>query len=369
MRAWPECDNSSVPIASALPSDPEPSIIRATLRALLRTRRLVAIALVCVALVAAQASFSADPWAVPLGVALCLVFVVVAPVSWRVLFPAGRLDLRHGGVRLVLYTAIGAGIVLSLGVAVPRALGVGRTLLTAPSSVVVCLALFLVGGWGLARDIWLESSLERSEARAAALGREAERAQLLALRSHLDPHFLFNTLNAIAEWCRDDGVVAERAVLELSAMLRAVLEGVQLHAWPLREELKLVETLFALHALRDPERVRLERHVPEPLPEIAVPPMVLLPLAENAMKHGVSAGHDGAVRLDVEQGEEGLVVRLANAGAFGGRRAGGLGLNLVERRLSLAYEGRARFHIASAGTRTVAEVVFPAGVAPRKERV
>jgi hypothetical protein len=300
---------------------------------------------------------------VPLGIAMCLAFVVVAPVSWRVLFPAGRLDLRHGGVRLVLYAAIGAGIVLSLGAAIPRALNVGRTLLTAPSSVVVCLALFLVGGWGLARDIWLESSLQRSEARAAALAREAERAQLLALRSHLDPHFLFNTLNAIAEWCRDDGAVAERAVLELSAMLRALLEGVQLHAWPLR----------ALHALRDPDRIKLTRHLPEPLPEITVPPMVLLPLAENAVKHGVSAGHAGEgrleVRLDVEQGPAGLVVRLANAGAFGGRRAGGLGLDLVERRLSLAYEGRASFRIAAAGASTVAEVLFPAGAAPHKERV
>ena len=168
-----------------------------------------------------------------------------------------------------------------------------------PSSVVICLALFLVGGWGLARDIWLESSLVRSEARAAALAREAERAQLLALRSHLDPHFLFNTLNAIAEWCRDDGEIAERAVLQLSAMLRAVLEGVHAPTWSLREELALVDTLFALHGLRDPQRVRLVRRVPDPLPDVAVPPMVLLPLAENAVKHGVGAGHTGEVVLEV----------------------------------------------------------------------
>ena len=85
------------------------------------------------------------------------------------------------------------------------------------------LALFLVGGFGLGRDIWFEDRLARAEARAVALAREAERAQLLALRAHLDPHFLFNTLNAIAEWCREDGETAERAVLRLSAMLRTVL--------------------------------------------------------------------------------------------------------------------------------------------------
>jgi two-component system sensor histidine kinase AlgZ len=361
--------NAIIPLLAMRPLEPEPSIVRATLRALLRTRRLVAILLVSAALVAAQASFSADPWAAPLGVLMCFFFVVVAPVSWRVLFPAGRLDLRHGGVRLALYVAIGAGVVLSLGVAVPRALGIGRTLLTAPSSVVVCLALFLVGGWGLARDIWLESSLERSEARAATLAREAERAQLLALRSHLDPHFLFNTLNAIAEWCRDDGAVAERAVLQLSSMLRTVLEGVQAPAWPLADELALLETLFALHRLRDPERVQLVRRVPDPLPDLAVPPMVLLPLAENAIKHGVAGGHGGEVRLEVESGRDGgLAVRLANGGPFAGRRTGGLGLAMVERRLALAYEGRATFRIGPVGAGTVAEIVFPAGP-PREERV
>ena len=347
--------------------EPEPSIIRATLRALLKTRRLIALLLVSAALVAAQASFSADPLAVPLGALMCLLFVVVAPVSWRVLFPDG-LDLRHGGVRLILYGAIGAGVVLPLGVVVPRVFGIGRTLLTAPSSVIVCLALFLVGGWGLGRDIWLERSLERSEARAGALAREAERAQLLALRSHLDPHFLFNTLNAIAEWCRDDGEIAERAVLQLSAMLRTVLEGVHAPSWSLREEMGLVSTLFALHGLRDPDRIRFVQRLPDPLPEVAVPPMLLLPLADNAVKHGVTAGHGGDVVLAVESASAGqVVVRLENDGVFGGRRLGGLGLALVERRLALAYDGRASFRIATCGTHTVAEVSFPAGVAPQEQ--
>jgi two-component system, LytTR family, sensor histidine kinase AlgZ len=350
-------------------SEPEPSIIRATLRALLRTRRVVAILLVSAALVAAQAAFSAEPLAIPLGVLMCLLFVVVAPVSWRVLFPTGRLDLRHGGVRLLLYGAIGAGVVLSVAVVVPRLLGMGPTLLTEPPIVGACGALFLTGGWGLARDIWLEGRLERSEARAATLAREAERAQLLALRAHLDPHFLFNTLNAIAEWCRDDGVVAERAVLQLSDMLRAILEGVHAPTWSLREELSLVDTLFALHRLRDADLVRLERHVPEPVPDVAVPPMVLLPLAENALKHGFAAGHGGDVRLEVARAPNGsVVVRLDNAGAFARRREGGLGLALVERRLALAYEGRATFTIAAMGARTVAEVAFPPGSPSRAEQ-
>ena len=106
---------------------PEPSIVRSTLRALLEPRRLVPILLVSASLVAAQKSLSRDPLAVPLGIVMCAAFVVVAPVSWRVLFPE-RIDLRHGGIRLLLYATIGAGVVLTLGVVVPRAFGLRELL-------------------------------------------------------------------------------------------------------------------------------------------------------------------------------------------------------------------------------------------------
>ena len=344
---------------------PEPSIIRSTLRALLHPRRLVPVLLVSAALVAAQGNYSRDPLAIPLAIFMCLSFVVVAPVSWRVLFPE-RIDLRHGGVRLILYGAIGAGVVLSIGVVAPRVLGMGHTFLTAPSSVVVSLALFLVGGLGLGRDIWLENRWLLAEARAQAHARDAERAQLLALRSHLDPHFLFNTLNAIAEWCREDGEIAERAVMQLSAMLRTVLAGVRAASWPLADEIALCETLLSLHRLRDPNRVRVEWRLPEPLPRVEVPPMLLLPLVENAVKHGPAAGHDGVLSVAAQVSPDGrqLHISLRNPGRYLGRRAGGNGIEMVERRLELAYEGHAAFRIAADGEATLAELTLPLDHAP-----
>ena len=87
-------------------------------------------------------------------------------------------------------------------------------------------------------------------------------------------------------------------MVRLSAMLRTVLAGVRAATWPLAEELALLDTLFELHRLRDPDRVRVTRQLPEPLPDVAVPPMLLLPLAENAVKHGPAAGHAGAIVLD-----------------------------------------------------------------------
>jgi two-component system, LytTR family, sensor histidine kinase AlgZ len=346
----------------------EGSIVRLTWWALLMPKRLVPVVAVSAALISAQASFGGDPLAPLLGFVLCLAFVLVAPVSWRILLPRG-LDFGHGGVRLALYGAVGAAVVLALTEFLPDLIGMGPTLVTSRSTRIVCLALFLVGGWGLGRDIDHDDRLREAEAHAAERGRAAERAELLALRAHLDPHFLFNTLGAIAEWCRQDGEVAERAVLQLSAMLRTILAGVRAPAWPLGAEIELLETLFGLYQLRDPELYRLELEVPRPLPAVNVPPMVLLPLAENAVKHGPAAGHRGAVvvKVRVDFAGKRLEVSLQNPGAFRGRRLGGEGLRMVEKRLDLAYEGEASLNITGRGEATEVRLLLPL-VGPRAER-
>ena len=348
---------AAAPIAA-----PAGSILRRTWRALLEPKRLVPVLLVSAALVTAQASFGGDRLAVPLGVAMCLAFVLVAPVSWRVLFPFGP---QQGQllVRLSLFAAVGTAVVLVIGVVVPRLALMQPTLITLRGSMVVCLTLFLAGGWGLARDIDFDDRLRAAESRAVELERAAERAQLLALRAHLDPHFLFNTLNAIAEWCRQDGEIAERAVLQLSAMLRAILAGVRAASWPLATELDLIRTLFDLYRLRDAELYQLQLNAPAPLPAVEVPPLLLLPLAENAIKHGPAAGHRGPVSLTVssDEGAGRLLLALENAGSWNGHRPGGEGLHMVTRRLALAYtdQAAASLTVGGVGGRTVAELSLP----------
>lgn len=89
--------------------------------------------------------------------------------------------------------------------------------------------------------------------------------------------------------------------------------------------------------------------------------MVLLPLAENAIKHGPAAGHRGEIRLLVEPRGESLRVVIDNPGPFAGRREGGEGIAMAQKRLALAYGGRARCEVRGEGDRTVAEVVIPVG--------
>src|SRR4051812_32579867 len=150
---------------------PEPSIVRSTLRALTVPRRLLPILLVCMPLIMLQWRMSRDPWAAPLGAAMCVSFVLFAPPSWRVLFPEG-IDFNHGAIRVLLYGAIGAGVVLVVGSVIPDLLDMGPTLLTVRSSLIVCCTLFLVGGWGLGRDIGFEVSLRKERQRAETLARE-----------------------------------------------------------------------------------------------------------------------------------------------------------------------------------------------------
>jgi LytS/YehU family sensor histidine kinase len=292
----------------------------------------------------------------------------VAPVSWRVLFPYGP-QRGQLAVRLTLYAAVGTAVVLVVAMVVPEVLRMEPTLLTLRASKIICLALFLVGGWGLARDIDFDDRLRDAEGRAADSARAAERAELLALRAHLDPHFLFNTLNAIAEWCRQDGQVAERAVLELSAMLRAILAGVRAPAWPLRSELELVRALFGLYGLRDAALYQLHERIPDDVPDVEIPPLLLLPLAENAIKHGPAAGHRGPVSLSikVDSAARRLLLSISNRGPWNGTRPGGEGLRMVSKRIELAYAvGEAALTAGAVDDLTVVELTLPLH-GPRRE--
>lgn len=332
-----------------------------TQKALAKPRRAIPIAVVSAPLIYAQAVFSHSWSAIGLAATMCVAFIALGPFSWRVLFPTER-KVSWAPLRLALFVAIGGLVTLLIGYVLAQALGFRVTFITSAESNMVTATLFWVGGWGLGRDIDLEQNLLSEKARVEALRREADHAQLLAMRNHLDPHFLFNTLNAIAEWCREDGEVAEKAVLELSAMLRVVLAGVKTPAWPLEKEIDLAKTLLSLHRIRDPGLFSLVEDIDAAAGAVLVPPMVLLPLVENAMKHGPSAGHRGEVHLEVKLEDEGksLVLRLENPGPFRGRREGGEGIAMVEKRVALAYGKGGTCTLSSvAGDRTQAELRLP----------
>lgn len=330
-----------------------------TLRGLREPRRAVPIALVSAALLVTELLATRSPPAtLSLGLFLVL-FVLLVPATWR--WAARR---QPSASRLALYALLCAALV-ALTTAVLPALWRFESYVAHPPAAVAILVLAAMAGWVLGRDIDLAEGLQSAHARGQALTRETEDARLLALRQHLDPHFLFNTLGAIAEWCREDPATAERALLELSAMLRTLFDGIRTPLWPLTREVEILLALHHLYTLRDDERYVLDAQLDAltglggmDVPEL--PPLVLLPLFENALKHG-APGAPLLLRLALD--DESVRVSLWNAGAFAGRRAGGTGIETVERRLALAYGGAASLVVTAeeregvAGTTT--RVVLP----------
>lgn len=333
-----------------------------TLSETLRARRALPLGLVGIALLSAEWVASGSWLAVGVDLVLLVLFVLFAPWLWRRLCAPTDGDARGRGIGGAIgwfgFTVV-ASVMVGAVLAIPPLVSGAWTYVGDPNAFGLLVALFVVGGWGLGRDIELERGVLAERARAERLAALAEQAQLLALRAQLDPHFLFNTLNAIAEWCREDAVVAERATLQLASLLRRLFDALQRPTWHLSDELALIEELTALYATRDSERYRFAIDVEADAP-LELPPLLLLPLVENAIKHGPAAGHAGTVKIAVVRDERALTVTVENPGAFRGRREGGTGLSTVERRLALAWGQRATLSIATEGEGTRATLVVPA---------
>jgi hypothetical protein len=151
-----------------------------------------------------------------------------------------------------------------------------------------------------------------SREKAARLNEELSRAQLAALRGQMDPHFMFNTLNSIASLVVDQrGDAAVRMIVGLSEFLRRALEDSHRSQVTLREEVEYLQRYIDIQKVRFGERLRVSVEIPDDLLAMQVPNLLLQPLVENAIKHGVSkrlsggeirvAGmrRDGVLRLTV----------------------------------------------------------------------
>ncbi|MBI3262185.1 MAG: histidine kinase [Acidobacteria bacterium] len=133
------------------------------------------------------------------------------------------------------------------------------------------------------------------ELRATHLEAQLARAQVQALRMQLHPHFLFNTLNAVAALMREDVEEADRMISRLSDLLRFTLDTVDVAELPLRQELDFLQSYLEIEKARAGERLAVRMAIqPESL-DVLVPTLILQPLVENAIRHGVHARPGQAV--------------------------------------------------------------------------
>jgi len=232
-----------------------------------------------------------------------------------------------------------------------------------------------VGAVGFARDYFLRYRARRDEAvrlqaEAVRLQAQLAEARLDALRRQLDPHFLFNTLHAVASLVERDPRGVRRMIARLSELLRHSLEGGGESEIPLRQELEMVGRYLDIMQVRFQGRLAVETRVGDRALDALVPNLILQPLVENAIKHGVE-GQTGSGRIMVEGDVEGetLVLRVHDdgrgvtappAGDGAGGAASGVGLRNTVARLEQLYGAEQRFTLrANDGGGTVAEIRLP----------
>ena len=220
----------------------------------------------------------------------------------------------------------------------------------------------------LASGFAIDAARRRREAELgrAQLETQLAYAQLAALRAQLQPHFLFNTLNAAVTLARaGDAEATARVLVLLGDLLRQLLRGDAPQEVPLRDELALLETYLEIQRVRFGERLQVEWAVADDVRDALVPQLVLQPLVENALQHGI-APRSRAGRLDISATRDGDRLRLAVcddgpgvAPGFSIADARGVGLRNTRERLHRLYGERGGLALASDGARTTAAIELP----------
>jgi len=183
----------------------------------------------------------------------------------------------------------------------------------------------------------------RREIEASQMATELAQSRLRALKSQLQPHFLFNTLHAIATLLDEDTLSAEDMLLRLSELLRAFLEDYDGQEVSLRRELVLLDLYLGIQRIRFKDRLTTRIYVVPDTLDCAVPSLILQPIVENAIAHGISK-RVGVDCIEIESRREGdtlcIDVRNHNSKLEAGPASGsghGIGLSNTELRLRELY--------------------------------
>jgi LytS/YehU family sensor histidine kinase len=183
------------------------------------------------------------------------------------------------------------------------------------------------------------------------LSEQLSSARFAALQAQLNPHFLFNTLNTIAEMVHEDADKADAMIAGLSDLLRRTLDLGNTQAIPLRDELDLVSRYLDIQRSRFGDRLQVTLTIDAAAAEARVPPLLLQPIVENAIRHGLAARLD-AGRIDLEAYVHDDTLRLVvtddGSGETGEVIAGPerLGLGNTRARLEALYGGRATLDLS-----------------------
>ena len=303
--------------------------------------------------------------ALPSWIVLASLVPFVVAVARR-----ARLDRPLPGAAIALH--IGAALVFALVHESLMALimawrwnDVGRIGLYLWKAVTGYLALDFVVYWGIVGGYYaLDSAreLRRREVAASELKASLSDARLQALRAQLNPHFLFNTLNAISVLAmKGDSARVTHTLSLLSDLLRLTIDGLPQEV-PLSQEIELTDRYLEIQRVRFPDRLEIERDIPPEVEDALVPSLVLQPIVENAVLHGVARQVEGGritLRARRAGGDLELQVCDTGPGFAAGNGREGIGLSNTRARLEQLYGDAQRVTCANGQPGACVSIVLP----------
>lgn len=346
---------------------------------LARPGRLLPYLAACLPVAAVVTALLARPGGLPLPEAAALAFPLTLAYAFMGLsawYVCRRFPLERPRLPLMLATFAAGAVVVNavwvlLGGALAAALSLNpsfeglpeRYRAQVPALLSTGLLLYFLSvalhyvllSFEAARDA------ERREAELTILARDA---QLAALKAQIRPHFLFNSLNSIAALASSNPARAQEMCVRLSDFLRKSLAVGEKTSIPLSEELALSRTYLDVEALRFGERLTVEEDLDEQGGTCEIPPLLLQPLVENAVRHGIASRLEGGtVRVSVARGGGRLRILIENPfdPDSPSRPGTGIGLRNVRERLAARWGADALFAATRMADRFLVVISVPAG--------
>lgn len=316
------------------------------------------------------------PEAIASGLFIMGAAAVLGVGVWRL---SGRLPLVRGrGLRFIAahfalagaYAALWTGIQLGwLWLVAGRAVALG---VYGEAGVWTLLTGVWVYGVvaGISYFVRARSRLREREVAAARAEAAAARAQLQVVRGQLDPHFLYNALHGLGALLRRDVDRAEQALDRLGQILRYALDQRENDLVTLADEWDFTHSYLELERLRLGERLRVHAELDDDALDTLVPPFVLQPLLENAVRHAAAArAHGATIRVHAGRAGAELVIEVSDDGPGAdprdAERASGVGLRALRQQLAERYAGRACVDLRTApGAGFHVRIALPAEPAP-----
>lgn len=200
-------------------------------------------------------------------------------------------------------------------------------------------------------SLWQASVEARLEANAARAG-----AELSNLRYEMNPHFLLNTLNNIYALTAFDTRRAQEAIQQLSAMLRHMLYDNMEEEVQMEDEVKFIESYIKLMKIRLPESVKVNFDASQARNDVKIAPLILIPLVENAFKHGISPTLESFINISLKADKEQIDFCIENSNhpkRANDESGHGIGLTQVQKRLQLTYPDHYRWDYGLSADRAV----------------